>query len=61
MDELEATRRHAERHRPDAAVTRDQFVDLVKRVSVELNALRREVSALRNRVEQLERQRGGKP
>lgn len=61
MDELAATRRHPERHHPDAAVTRDQFVDLVKRVSVELNALRREVSALRNRVEQLERQRGGKP
>lgn len=61
MDELVPTRRHAERHRPDAAVTRDQFVDLVKRVSAELNALRGEVSALRNRVEQLERQRGGKP
>ena len=61
MDELAATRRHAERHRPDAAVTRDQFVDLVKRVSMELNALRREVSSLRNRVEQLERRTGGRP
>ncbi|BFI96063.1 MAG: hypothetical protein RSP_15730 [Rhodanobacter sp.] len=61
MDELAATRRHAERHHPDAAVTRDQFVDLVKRVSVELNALRREVSALRNRVEQLEREKRGRP
>ena len=61
MDELAATRRHAERHRADAAVTRDQFVDLVKRVSMELNALRREVSSLRNRVEQLERQRGARP
>lgn len=60
MDELAATRRHAERHRPDAAVTRDQFVDLVKRVSVELDALRREVSSLRNRVEQLERRTGGR-
>jgi len=61
MDELAATRRHAERHHPDAAVTRDQFVDLVKRVSMELNALRREVSSLRNRVEQLERRTGGRP
>jgi hypothetical protein len=61
MDELAATRRHAERQRPDAAVTRDQFVDLVKRVSVELNALRSEVSALRRRVEQLEREKGGRP
>lgn len=61
MDELAPTRRHAERHRPDAAVTRDQFVDLVKRVSVELNALRSEVSLLRHRVEQLERRTGGKP
>jgi len=60
MDELSATRRHAERHHPDAAVTRDQFVDLVKRVSVELNALRSEVSSLRNRVEQLERRTGGR-
>lgn len=60
MDELAPTRRHAERHRPDAAVTRDQFVDLVKRVSVELNALRGEVSSLRHRVEQLE-SKGGKP
>lgn len=61
MDELEPVRRHAERHCPDAAVTRDQFVDLVKRVSVELNALRSEVSSLRNRVEQMEQQRRGRP
>lgn len=61
MDELAATRRHAERHHPDAAVTRDQFVDLVKRVSMELNALRSEVSSLRNRVEQLERHKGARP
>jgi len=61
MDELSATRRHAERHRPDAAVTRDQFVDLVKRVSVEFAALRSEVSALRHRVEKLEREKGGRP
>jgi len=61
MDELAATRRHAERHRPDAAVTRDQFVDLVKRVSVEFAALRSELSALRHRVERLERRTGDKP
>lgn len=59
MDELAATRRHAERQRPEAPATQDQFVDLVKRVSLEFNAMRSEVSTLRRRVEQLESQ-GGK-
>ena len=59
MDELHGTRSHAERQRPDAPVVQSQFMDLVKRVSVEFNALRSEVSALRRRVEQLE-SRGGK-
>lgn len=61
MLELAATRRHAERQSPETPATRDQFVDLVKRVSVEFSAMRREVTALRRRVEQLERQKGGKP
>jgi hypothetical protein len=55
MDELSATRRHAERQRPEAPATQSQFVDLVKRMSVECSALRSELSALRRRVEQLER------
>lgn len=61
MDELSATRRHAERQRPETPATRDQFVGLVKRVSVEFAALRSEVSLLRHRVEQLEREKGGRP
>jgi hypothetical protein len=60
MDELHATQRHAQRQRPDAPVTQSQFVDLVKRVSAELEASRHEVSSLRRRLEQLETQ-GGKP
>jgi polyhydroxyalkanoate synthesis regulator phasin len=61
MDELQGTRTHAERQRPDAPVVQSQFMDLLKRVSVEFNALRGEVSALRRRVEQLEQQTGGRP
>jgi BMFP domain-containing protein YqiC len=60
MDELQGTRTHAERQRRDAPVTQGQYIDLVKRVSVEFNAMRSEMSALRHRVEQLESQ-GGKP
>jgi polyhydroxyalkanoate synthesis regulator phasin len=59
MDELHSTRTHAERQRHDAPVVQSQFMDLVKRVSVEFNALRSEVTALRRRVEQLEA-KGGK-
>lgn len=59
MDELHGTRVHAERQHRDAPVVQSQFMDLVKRVSVEFNALRGEVSALRRRVEQLE-SKGGK-
>ncbi|MFZ0870791.1 MAG: hypothetical protein WAM90_08695 [Rhodanobacter sp.] len=47
MDELAATRRHAERQRPEASATQDQFVDRGKRVSVEFNALRGEVCGRR--------------
>lgn len=60
MDELHVTQRHAQRQRPDAPVTQSQFVDLVKRVSAELEASRHEVSSHRRRVEQLEAN-GGKP
>lgn len=60
MDELRGTRKHAERQRPDSPVVHSQFVDLVKRISAEFDALRGEVSALRHRVEQLE-VKGGKP
>jgi len=60
MDELRGTRTHAERQRPDAPVMQSQFIDLVKRVSMEFTALRSEVSQLRHRVEQLE-VNGGKP
>lgn len=60
MHELHGTQSHAERQRSDAPVVQSQFMDLVKRVSVEFNALRSEVSALRRRVEQLEA-KGGKP
>ena len=58
MDELHGTRSHAERKRPDAPVTQRQYIDLVKKVSVEFNAMRSEVTALRRRVEQLEAKGG---
>lgn len=60
MDELAATRLHAERQQPEAPASQSQFIDLVKRIASEFTALRTEVSALRHRVEQLERQRGGR-
>lgn len=60
MDELNGTRTHAERQRQDAPVVQSQFIDLLKRVSLEFNAMRSEVTALRRRVEQLEA-KGGKP
>lgn len=58
MDELAATRRHAERQQPGAPALQSQFIDLVKRISSEFTALRTEVSALRHRVQQLETKGG---
>jgi polyhydroxyalkanoate synthesis regulator phasin len=60
MDELTTTRKHAQRQEAESPVSQRQFLDLIKRITVEFTDQRTKLSALRRRVEQLEAQ-GGKP